>query len=45
MVIDWTAVLVSIISGVFSYLVGHHRGRKVHRSGDYMKHTIEEDAE
>ena len=32
--INLTEILVAVISGVFSYLAGHRRGRAVYRSGD-----------
>lgn len=34
--IDLTEVLIGTISSIICYLLGHRRGRKIHRSGDYL---------
>lgn len=35
--IDWTEVLLGIIAAAGAYATGYRKGRKIHRSGDYIQ--------
>lgn len=40
MTVDWAEVLSAVLTGVVSYFAGRHRGRKIHRSGDYLHYKV-----